>query len=50
VDAFNTGSTIRPQVPELGNYWANFCDTDQVFLAGTPAEEWVITATENANK
>jgi arabinogalactan oligomer/maltooligosaccharide transport system substrate-binding protein len=50
VDAFNTGSTVRPQVPELGNYWANFCDTDQVFLAGTPAEEWVTTATENANK
>ena len=50
VDAFNKGSTIRPQVPELGNYWANFCDTDQVFLAGTPAAEWVTTATENANK
>jgi arabinogalactan oligomer/maltooligosaccharide transport system substrate-binding protein len=50
VDAFNTGSTIRPQVPELGNYWANFCNTDDVFLAGTPADEWVQTATESANK
>jgi arabinogalactan oligomer / maltooligosaccharide transport system substrate-binding protein len=50
VDAFNKGSTIRPQVPELGNYWANFCNTDDVFLAGTPADEWVKTATEASNK
>jgi arabinogalactan oligomer/maltooligosaccharide transport system substrate-binding protein len=50
VDAFNTGATIRPQVPELGNYWSNFCGTDQVFEADTPAAEWVQTATESANK
>lgn len=50
VDAFNKGSTIRPQVPELGKYWANFCNTDDVFLAGTPAADWVKTATEAANK
>src|SRR5688572_4736592 len=50
VDAFNTGATIRPQVAELGKYWTNFCGTDQVFEAGTPAEEWVKTATEAANK
>jgi arabinogalactan oligomer/maltooligosaccharide transport system substrate-binding protein len=50
VDAFNTGATIRPQVPELGKYWSNFCGTDQVFEAGTPAADWVKTAAEAANK
>jgi arabinogalactan oligomer/maltooligosaccharide transport system substrate-binding protein len=50
VDAFNKGATIRPQVAELGKYWSNFCGTDQVFEAGTPADEWVKTATEAANK
>jgi arabinogalactan oligomer/maltooligosaccharide transport system substrate-binding protein len=49
LDAFST-AYIRPQVPELGLYWSNFCGTDQVFEAGTPAAEWVTTATENANK
>jgi len=50
VDAFNKGATIRPQVPELGKYWSNFCGTDQVFEAGTPAADWVKTGTEAANK
>jgi len=50
VDAFNAGSTIRPQVPELGLYWSNFCGTDEVFEVGTAAADWVKTATENANK
>ena len=50
VDAFNTGATIRPQVPELGKYWSNFCGTDQVFEAGTPAADWVKAGTEAANK
>lgn len=50
VDAFNTGSTIRPQVEQIGLYWSNFCGTDDVFEVGTPADEWVKTATENANK
>jgi arabinogalactan oligomer/maltooligosaccharide transport system substrate-binding protein len=50
VDAFNAGSTIRPQVEQLGLYWSNFCGTDEVFEVGTPADEWVSTATENANK
>ncbi|NWG07356.1 MAG: extracellular solute-binding protein [Chloroflexi bacterium] len=50
VDAFNTGATIRPQVPELGKYWSNFCGTDQVFEAGTPAADWVKAAAEAANK
>jgi arabinogalactan oligomer/maltooligosaccharide transport system substrate-binding protein len=50
VDAFNKGATIRPQVPELGLYWTNFCGTDQVFEAGTPAADWVKAATEASNK
>jgi arabinogalactan oligomer/maltooligosaccharide transport system substrate-binding protein len=50
VDAFNAGSTIRPQVEQLGLYWSNFCGTDEVFEVGTSAADWVNTATENANK
>lgn len=50
VDAFNKGATIRPQVAELGKYWSNFCGTDQVFEAGTPAADWVKAGTEAANK
>jgi len=49
LDAFQNGY-IRPQVPELGKYWANFCGTDDVFEKGTPAADWVKTGTENANK
>ena len=41
---------VRPQVPELGLYWSNFCGTDQVFEAGVSADEWVAEATANANK
>ena len=41
---------VRPQVPELGLYWSNFCGTDQVFEAGIPAADWVAEATINANK
>jgi arabinogalactan oligomer/maltooligosaccharide transport system substrate-binding protein len=48
--AFNTGSTIRPQVPELGLYWSNFCGTGDVFDGGMDPTEWVTTATANANK
>jgi arabinogalactan oligomer/maltooligosaccharide transport system substrate-binding protein len=50
VDAFNKGATIRPQVAELGKYWSNFCGTDQVFEAGTPAADWIAAGTEAANK
>jgi arabinogalactan oligomer/maltooligosaccharide transport system substrate-binding protein len=50
VDAFNKGATIRPQVPQLGLYWSNFCGTDEVFEKGVAAAEWVTTATANANK
>jgi arabinogalactan oligomer/maltooligosaccharide transport system substrate-binding protein len=49
LDAFKTGY-VRPQVPQLGLYWSNFCGTDEVFEVGTPAADWVATAKENANK
>jgi arabinogalactan oligomer/maltooligosaccharide transport system substrate-binding protein len=49
LDAFENGY-VRPQVPELGLYWSNFCGTDEVFEAGTAAGDWVTTATTNANK
>ncbi len=47
--AFET-AYVRPQVPQLGNYWSNFCGTDQVFEAGVPAADWVAEGTANANK
>jgi arabinogalactan oligomer/maltooligosaccharide transport system substrate-binding protein len=49
LDAF-ASSYVRPQVTQLGNYWSNFCGTDQVFEAGVPATDWVAEATTNANK
>ncbi len=48
-DAFTT-AIVRPQVTQLGRYWANFCGTDEVFEKGVAAADWVKTATENANK
>lgn len=48
-DAFQTAQ-FRPQVPEMGKYWANFCGDSEVFEKGVPPEEWVKTATENAKK
>jgi len=50
VDAFNKGATIRPQVPQLGLYWSNFCNDTDVFEGKTPAADWVKTATAAANK
>jgi arabinogalactan oligomer/maltooligosaccharide transport system substrate-binding protein len=50
VDAFNTGATIRPQVPQLNLYWSNFCGTDQVFEKGVAAEQWVKDGAATANK
>jgi arabinogalactan oligomer/maltooligosaccharide transport system substrate-binding protein len=49
LDAFQNGF-IRPQVPELGKYWSNFCGTDDVFEKGTAAADWVKAAVANANK
>ncbi len=48
-DAFQTAQ-FRPQVPQMGKYWANFCGDSEVFEKGVPAADWVSTATENANK
>jgi arabinogalactan oligomer/maltooligosaccharide transport system substrate-binding protein len=48
-DAFQTAQ-FRPQVPEMDKYWANFCGDSEVFEKGTPAADWVKTATESANK
>ena len=48
-DALAAG-TIRPQVPQLGNYWSNFCNTDDVYEKGTAPAEWVKTATAAANQ
>lgn len=50
LDAFDQGATIRPQVPELGKYWSNFCGTDQVFEAGTAPADWVTAGTTAANQ
>jgi arabinogalactan oligomer/maltooligosaccharide transport system substrate-binding protein len=49
LDAFENGY-VRPQVPQLGLYWSNFCNTDEVFEKGVAAADYVTTATENANK
>ncbi len=48
-DALAAG-TVRPQVPELGNYWSNFCNTDDVYEKGIAPAEWVKTATAAANQ
>jgi arabinogalactan oligomer/maltooligosaccharide transport system substrate-binding protein len=50
VDAFNKGAYIRPQVPQLGLYWSNFCSDSDVYEKGVAPAEWVKTATANANK
>lgn len=50
VDAFNKGSYIRPQVPQLGLYWSNFCVDADVFEGKVTPQEWVTTNTANANK
>ncbi|HEY4692348.1 MAG TPA: extracellular solute-binding protein [Bellilinea sp.] len=50
VDAFNKGSYIRPQVPQLGLYWSNFCGDSAVFEGAVTPEQWVADNTANANK
>jgi hypothetical protein len=49
LDAFAT-SYFRPQVEAMGNYWGNFCGTDQVFEAGTAPADWVKAGFEGATK
>ena len=48
-EAFKT-ATVRPQVPQMGKYWANFCGDADVYEKGTAPADWLKTATENANK
>ncbi len=48
-EAFKNGY-VRPQVPQLGNYWSNFCGMDQVFEKGVTPALWVSEGTANANK
>jgi arabinogalactan oligomer/maltooligosaccharide transport system substrate-binding protein len=48
-EAFKNGY-VRPQVPQLGLYWSNFCGTDQVFEKGVSPVLWVAQGTANANK
>ncbi len=48
-EAFKNGY-VRPQVPQLGLYWSNFCGTDQVFEKGVTPALWVAQGTANANK
>jgi arabinogalactan oligomer/maltooligosaccharide transport system substrate-binding protein len=47
--AFKDGY-VRPQVPQLGSYWTNFCNTAEVFEGGMLPADWVQSATENANR
>lgn len=49
LDAFAT-SYFRPQTESMGNYWGNFCGTDQVFEAGTAPADWVAASFEGATK
>jgi arabinogalactan oligomer / maltooligosaccharide transport system substrate-binding protein len=49
LDAFEN-SYFRPQVEAMGNYWGNFCGTDQVFEAGTAPADWVKASFEGATK
>ncbi len=49
LDAFQNGY-IRPQVPQLGLYWSNFCGDGDVFEKGVDPTTWVATNTANANK
>lgn len=49
LDAFQN-SYFRPQVEAMGNYWGNFCGTDQVFEAGTAPADWVKASFEGATK
>ncbi len=49
LDAFKDGY-VRPQVPQLGLYWTNFCGSDQIFEKGVDPATWVKDATAASNK
>ncbi|MEJ5225376.1 MAG: extracellular solute-binding protein, partial [Anaerolineales bacterium] len=48
-DAFAT-AYVRPQVPQLGLYWSNFCGDGEMFEGKITPAEFVANATANANK
>lgn len=48
-EAFKNGY-IRPQVPQMDNYLANFCNMNQVFVYGVDPVIWVQEATTAANR
>ncbi len=48
-DAFAT-AYVRPQVPQLGLYWSNFCGDGEMFEGKVSPADFVATATANANK
>jgi maltose-binding protein MalE/tRNA A-37 threonylcarbamoyl transferase component Bud32 len=41
---------FRPQVPQMSKYWANFCNTDDIYERGVLPTTWVKAATAAANK
>ena len=48
VEAF-ANAYVRPQVPQLGSYWNNFCSTDDVFKIGLQPATWVRRSNDAAN-
>jgi arabinogalactan oligomer/maltooligosaccharide transport system substrate-binding protein len=42
-------SYVRPQVPQLGQYWEHFCNTDEVFEGGMDPLTWLTNNTNAAN-
>jgi arabinogalactan oligomer/maltooligosaccharide transport system substrate-binding protein len=49
VDAFQFAMP-RPQVPQMGLYWSNFCNDSDIFVNGVSPDEFVKIATSNANR
>jgi arabinogalactan oligomer/maltooligosaccharide transport system substrate-binding protein len=49
LDAFST-AYFRPQVENMGKYWANFCGTDSVYEKGVAPADWVKAGFEGATK
>jgi hypothetical protein len=48
--AINKGYTTRPQVPQLDNYWMNFCDSYIVLNGDIPVADWLKNQSDLANK
>ncbi len=48
--AINKGFTPRPQVPQLNNYWMNFCDSYGVLNGDIPVADWLKNQSDQANR